>query len=161
MNFKVRRLSQISNVLSARLGLADKVNELQVITKLVVIPRYKQCSNNEESIMLFARTWNDKRICIFTVYKQVIRLCCWAAMGAMRLHFCLLSLIFLTWLSWHWYVILPVWLLTLESTSFIHSHCTNSAFHVLCHHFSFVILPLKVILVQMPLDLPCHYTFYV
>lgn len=65
---------------------------------------------------------------------------------------------FLTWLSWHWDVILPGWLLTLESTSFVHSHRTNAAFCVLCHHFPFVILPSKGILVSDAtwLALPLH-----
>lgn len=126
----------------------------------MVVRRYKQCSDNgEEGIMLFARIWNDKRMCFFTVYKQVSRLCCRAAMVAMRLRFCLLSLIFfLTRLSWHWDVILPGWLLTLESTSFVHSHRTNSAFCVLRRHFPFVILPSKGILVSDAtwLALPLH-----
>lgn len=62
------------------------------------------------------------------------------------LPFSLLSLIFLTWpFGPGMESCLLIWLLTPLSISFLHSHCTNSAFHVLSHHFSFVILPLKII----------------
>lgn len=38
----------------------------------------KSSSDAEERVMPFAKISNDRRRCIFSLYKQVIRLCCWA-----------------------------------------------------------------------------------
>ena len=123
----------------------------------------KSSNNDEESIVAFARISSDQKKCIFSLVTQkpsdgVAEL----PLRPWSLHFHLLSLVCLTWPSRHLQGNLPPCRASYPTVHLIlSSHRPNSAFPVLYCHFSLVILPLKIILVQMPLDLHCHHIFSV
>lgn len=122
----------------------------------------KSSNNDEESIVAFARVSSDQKKWIFSLVTQepsdgVAEV----PLRPQSLHFHLLTLVCLTWPSRHLRGDLPPCLASYPTVHLILSYCPNSASPVLYCHFSHVILPLKIILVQMPLDLRCHHTFSV